>query len=133
MTDNNLLISGEKVLSKLKEAKKMLSDSKTWGFRDLYFGSGGFTGYSKNSKLEITVNALDEAEESLICFMNEIECLSKENPKVGEYLEYVESKMDIFTSEISDMGKVSIILMNIEEIISRTQDLLCSLFLCMNR
>lgn len=65
--------------------------------------------------------------------MNEIECLSKENPKVGEYLEYVESKMDIFTSEISDMGKVSIILMNIEEIISRTQDLLCSLFLCMNR
>ena len=120
--------AGENALRSLREAQKYLSSAGNWGLVDI-LGGGFLTDMIKHSKINNARQCMEAARQDLRRFQRELDDIDEYIPNidVSEFLTFVDFFFDGFLADVFVQSKISDAKRNVEDAISRVQNIVSRL------
>ena len=120
------VISGEKALVSLKEAKSYLDSARNWGMVDL-FGGNLFSGLMKHSNIDRASQAMDRAKHDLHDFqreLNDVRDLPDMHIDMGDFMTFADYFFDGFIVDFMVQSKINEARQQVNNAISRMEGIL---------
>ena len=120
------VISGEKALVSLKDAKRYLDSARNWGVVDI-FGGDLFSGLMKHSNIDKASQAMDRAKHDLRDFQQElhdIHDLPDMHIDMGDFMTFADYFFDGFIVDFMVQSKINEARQQVNNAISRVEGIL---------
>lgn len=120
------VISGEKALVSLKEAKSYLDSARNWGVVDI-FGGDLFSGLMKHSNIDKASQAMDRAKHDLRDFQQElhdVHDLPDMHIDMGDFMTFADYFFDGFIVDFMVQSKINEARQQVNNAISRVEGIL---------
>lgn len=120
------VISGEKALVSLKDAKRYLDSARNWGVVDI-FGGDLFSGLMKHSNIDKASQAMDRAKHDLRDFQQElhdVHDLPDMHIDMGDFMTFADYFFDGFIVDFMVQSKINEARQQVNNAISRVEGIL---------
>lgn len=120
------VISGEKALVSLKDAKRYLDSARNWGVVDI-FGGDLFSGLMKHSNIDKASQAMDRAKHDLRDFQQELHDvydLPDMHIDMGDFMTFADYFFDGFIVDFMVQSKINEARQQVNNAISRVEGIL---------
>lgn len=120
------VISGEKALVSLKDAKRYLDSARSWGVVDI-FGGDLFSGLMKHSNIDKASQAMDRAKHDLRDFQQElhdVHDLPDMHIDMGDFMTFADYFFDGFIVDFMVQSKINEARQQVNNAISRVEGIL---------
>lgn len=120
------VISGEKALVSLKDAKRYLDSARNWGVVDI-FGGDLFSGLMKHSNIDKASQAMDRAKHDLRDFQQElhdVHDLPDMHIDMGDFMTFADYFFDGFIVDFMVQSKINEARQQVNNAISRVESIL---------
>lgn len=120
------VISGEKALVSLKDAKRYLDSARSWGVVDI-FGGDLFSGLMKHSNIDKASQAMDRAKHDLRDFQQElhdIHDLPDMHIDMDDFMTFADCFFDGFIVDFMVQSKINEARQQVNNAISRVESIL---------
>lgn len=120
------VISGEKALVSLKDAKRYLDSARSWGVVDI-FGGDLFSGLMKHSNIDKASQAMDRAKHDLRDFQQElhdVHDLPDMHIDMGDFMTFADYFFDGFIVDFMVQSKINEARQQVNNAISRVESIL---------
>ena len=120
------VISGEKALVSLKDAKRYLDSARNWGMVDL-FGGNLFSGLMKHSNIDKASQAMNRAKHDLRDFQQElhdVHDLPDMHIDMGDFMTFADYFFDGFIVDFMGQSKINEARQQVNNAISRVEGIL---------
>lgn len=120
------VISGEKALVSLKDAKRYLDSARNWGVVDI-FGGDLFSGLMKHSNIDKASQAMDRAKNDLRDFQQElhdVHDLPDMHIDMGDFMTFADYFFDGFIVDFMVQSKINEARQQVNNAISRVEGIL---------
>jgi len=120
------VISGEKALVSLKDAKRYLDSARNWGVVDI-FGGDLFSGLMKHSNIDKASQAMDRAKYDLRDFQQElhdVHDLPDMHIDMGDFMTFADYFFDGFIVDFMVQSKINEARQQVNNAISRVEGIL---------
>lgn len=120
------VISGEKALVSLKDAKRYLDSARNWGVVDI-FGGDLFSGLMKHSNIDKASQAMNRAKHDLRDFQQElhdVHDLPDMHIDMGDFMTFADYFFDGFIVDFMVQSKINEARQQVNNAISRVEGIL---------
>ena len=120
------VISGEKALVSLKDAKRYLDSARSWSVVDI-FGGDLFSGLMKHSNIDKASQAMDRAKHDLRDFQQElhdVHDLPDMHIDMGDFMTFADYFFDGFIVDFMVQSKINEARQQVNNAISRVEGIL---------
>ncbi|MBQ0070752.1 MAG: hypothetical protein KBS81_02665 [Spirochaetales bacterium] len=106
MNNDRAIYAGERALSSLKEARRLLQSASNWGLFDL-FGGGSLSGFLKHHKMNQARNILENARRDLYEFRSELSYLPAVDINIDGFLTFADFSFDGFLADVMVQSRIN--------------------------